>query len=106
MDTITEQLLAIESEAQEAMNDITKENAHLAFKAQEELERRVANIENEGAEAIRRLVLETERHTAARIAYVQDEYRIKGEEFESEFMNGRKILRGKIFHDVLYGDSV
>ena len=102
MDTITEQLLAIESEAQEAMNTIAKENSYLITKAKEDLSQRIARLETEGAEKIRRLVLETEKHTAARIARVQEEYRNKADAFEAEYRSGR--LRGKIFHDVLYGE--
>jgi len=104
MEAITEQLLAIEIEAQEAMKDIEKENAHLAHSAQENLARRIAAIENEGAETIKLLVCETEKQTAEKIAQVQEEYRVKEEVFKKEFLENRKKLRGKIFHDVLYGE--
>ncbi|MCL2578369.1 MAG: hypothetical protein FWE27_10070 [Defluviitaleaceae bacterium] len=100
--TITEQLLALESEAQEAMNDIAKENACLARQAQENLTKKIAAIESDGTEAIRLLVNEAETHTAARIALIQEEYRAKTEKLD--FTGKRENLRGKIFHDVLYGE--
>ncbi|MCL2224597.1 MAG: hypothetical protein FWB96_06495 [Defluviitaleaceae bacterium] len=103
IDTTTEQLLALESEAQEAMNDIAKESAHMAQQAQETLTTKIAAIENDGAETIRNLVNEAETHTAARIALVNEEYRTKSEDFKKVFEEKKEALRGKIFHDVLYG---
>jgi DNA anti-recombination protein RmuC len=100
----TEQLLSIESEAQEAMNDIAKENAALTHRAQENLAKRIAAIESEGADNIKRLVQESEKHTAARIAEIQEEFLNKSKSFEKDFRNARKNLRGKIFHDVLHGE--
>jgi len=100
--TITEQLLALESEAQEAMNDIAKENAILTRKTQENLAKKISAIESDGAETIRRLVNEAETHTAARIALIQEEYHAKTEMLHNAGQN--KNLRGKIFHDVLYGE--
>lgn len=96
-----EQLLALESEAQTAMHDIEKETAQVSRGAQERLARRIAAIEADGAEAVRRLVRESEKHTAARIAQVNEEFAAKSAAFEEEFR--RKNLRGKIFHDVLHG---
>ena len=100
--TIIEQLLAIESEAQEAMKDIEKENLRLNETMQENLSKRISAIENEGAEKIKRLVSEAENHTAERIAQIQEEYLIKAEGFENEFRIKEKAQRAKIFHDVLY----
>jgi len=104
MDRITEQLMAIESEAQEAMNAMTKENAHLARKAEEDLAIRIAQIEQGGAEAIRRLGREADSETAARIAIIEEEYMTKAEFLDSEFQANKKDLKKRIIRDVLYGD--
>ncbi|MCL1845305.1 MAG: hypothetical protein FWF77_05325 [Defluviitaleaceae bacterium] len=98
-----EQLLAIESDAQEAMNDIEKETAVLAQSAREGLARRIAEIEREGTEAIHRLAVEAELDTATQIARAQEEWREKNENLEKFFVENREKMRGKIFHDVLYG---
>jgi len=94
-----EHLLAMESEAHEAMADIAKETAELTARAEESLRGRVAAVEADSAKEIRQLVRECEEHTAAEIARVQDEYRLKTAAYKAEARN----LRGKIFHDVLYG---
>ena len=103
MDRLTEQLLAIESEAQEAMNAMAKESARLARKAEEDLAARIAKIEREGAEAIRQLGYDTEGNAAARIAEIQDEYRHKWKTFESDVQNARIDLRSRIVREVLHG---
>ena len=87
------------------MNDIAKECAILAARAQENLTKRIVGIENEGAETIRRLVQESENQTAARIVRVQEEYADKTAALEHDFQSARKNLRGKIFHDVLHGET-
>ncbi|MCL2357156.1 MAG: hypothetical protein FWC70_08370 [Defluviitaleaceae bacterium] len=98
-----EQLLAIESEAQEAMLDIEKETADLTHGAHEKLARRIAEIEREGADTVRRIASESERETAAKIALAQEEWREKNIRLEKSFTENRKKMRGKLFHDVLYG---
>jgi Skp family chaperone for outer membrane proteins len=98
-----EQLLAIESEAQDAMKDIAKENEQLTQKARQDLARRVAVIEHEGAEAIRRIVRETDTQTMEKIANKQAEFLAKTQAFEKDFEANKDKLRGKIFHDVLHG---
>ena len=100
-----EQLLAIESEAQGAMNDIAKETQHLTIKAREDLARHISAIEHEGAETIRRIVNETDVQTLEKITNMQEEYRAKTEAFKKDFEANKKKLRGKIFHDIVHGDA-
>jgi len=102
MNFTIEQLLALESEAQEAMKDIEKETADITKSTHESLSKRIAAIESEGAEKIKQLTIETENYTVERITQIQEEYRIKAEGFENEFRVKRKAQRAKIFHDVLY----
>lgn len=84
------------------MNDIAKETADLAKKARENLEKRVTEIEDDSAEAIRRIAKESEAHTAAKIAQIREEYLMKTEKLDADYEKNEKNLRGKIFHDVLY----
>lgn len=100
-----EHLLAIETEAQEAMHDIEKESAVIKQNAQENLARRIAEIEREGAETVRNFVRESEKDTAAKIARAREEWRAKNERLEKHFIENRKKMRGKIFHDILYGED-
>jgi len=104
MDKITEQLLAMESDAQEAMNTMAKENAHLARKAEEELAQKIAQIERNSAEAIRQLGREYEEDTATKIAAIQDEYDYKAKVLESEFLASKDESLKKIIHEVLHGE--
>jgi hypothetical protein len=102
---LTEQLLALESEAQEAMNDIAKETAHISQRAQESLAQKINAIESDGAETIRLLTNEAETYTAAQISLVQREFAKKSAELQKNRTAQQKILRGKIFHDILYGEA-
>ncbi|MCL2199440.1 MAG: hypothetical protein FWB80_10995 [Defluviitaleaceae bacterium] len=86
--TITEQLLTIESEAQEAIKDIEKQNAELTKAAQKSLQKKIAQIEAKGTEEIKRIAMESENHTARRIEEVKEKY------------------RKKMLHDVLYGGKL
>ncbi|MCL1883370.1 MAG: hypothetical protein FWF81_06445 [Defluviitaleaceae bacterium] len=101
MYSITEQMLALESDAQEAMKDIEKEIVFYTKNMQDSLAKRITEIESDGAETIKRLISETEKHTAARISQVQEEYLKKTTKFEKDFRLNEKKLRGKIFHDIL-----
>ena len=103
MDTIMAQLLTIESDAQEAMNTMAKENAHLARKAEEELAKKIAQVERNSAEAIRQLGRESDEVTAAKIAAIQEEYASKGKTLESEFLASKDEALKKIIHEVLHG---
>lgn len=95
--------MALESDAQQAMNDIAKENANITNRAREGLAKRIAAIESDGEDAIKRLLRESEDHTAKRIALIQEEYRAKEIALEENYKHNAESLRGKIFHDVLYG---
>ncbi|MCL1863316.1 MAG: hypothetical protein FWF78_07110 [Defluviitaleaceae bacterium] len=86
--SITEQLLAIESEAQAAIKDIEKQNAELTIIAQKKLQKRIAEIEADGKDEISLMAAETESHTARRIEEVKEKY------------------RKKIFYDILYGEGI
>ncbi|MCL2215691.1 MAG: hypothetical protein FWB91_01595 [Defluviitaleaceae bacterium] len=98
---IIKQLLAIESEAQEAMKTMATEMSRLTQKAGTGLAEKVAQIERDGAEAVRKLERDTAAETTARIAAIQEEYRHKWESFEREFQVGKKNLRSKIVREVL-----
>ncbi|MCL1842849.1 MAG: hypothetical protein FWF79_03475 [Defluviitaleaceae bacterium] len=100
MDTITEQLLAIEGEARAAMHSIEKENAQLSDKAEEALGQKIARLELEGEKRITQFIIEAEKDTAARIARIHEEYCIKSKTFIAD----EDAQRGKIFHDVLYAN--
>jgi len=104
MDRLTEQLMAIESEAQEAMNAMTKESAHLARKAEEDLALRIAQIEQGGAEAVRRLGREADGEAAARIAMVEEEYMNKVKLLDHEYKTNKNDIKRRIIRDVLYGE--
>lgn len=91
----------MESEAIEAMKDIEKETAEITARSRENLRRRITAIEADGTEEIRRIARETEEHTSAEIARVKEEYREKSGSVAKDFE--KKNLRGKLFHDVLYG---
>ncbi|MDR0273523.1 MAG: hypothetical protein LBI27_09430 [Clostridiales bacterium] len=86
------------------MKDIAKENAHFTKKAWENRQKKLDEIENEGADKIYQLVIETENHTSARILEIEEHYREKSKTQEKEFYAKRKSLSKKIFHDVLYGE--
>jgi len=103
MDTLIENLVAIEAEAQDAMHVIEKETAQLAQKAKDALNEKISKIEQYSEESIRRLIQETDQNTADKIAAIQAEYDHKWEAFESEFNSGKDELRAKMVHDVLYG---
>ena len=105
MHDITEQLLVIESDAQQAMNTIAKENAALSFKAEEDLARKISKIEFESVKAIKDLSREADIDAASRIERVKELYRCKGEILDSDFQNSKEMLRTKILREVLYGAS-
>jgi hypothetical protein len=98
------QLLLIEADAQKAMLNISKDNETVTLQAQERLKQRLAAIEKDGAEEIRRLVSEAETQTAAQISLAQEEFSAKSEAFTADFAAKRKALRGEIFHNILQGD--
>ena len=104
MDIITQKLLAIESDAQEAMNALAKEEAQLHQKIEADLARRVAEIENKGSQAIALLKQDSEAEKEARIARIKEEYKEKSREYTEIFNANRHEWREKILYDVLYGE--
>jgi len=104
MDTITQKLLAIESEAQGAMNALAKEKTRLAQKTQEELKRRMADVEFAADQEILQMRQLAEAEAVERISQIQADYIKKTEDFSEKLEAGKQTLRDKIIHDVLYGE--
>ena len=98
-----QKLLSIESEAQEAMNDMAKEELRIREKAKLDLQRRLAEIEAAGQRAIEKLRQDSEADCATKVAEIQAECQRKIQELQANFSEKRTEWRGKIFHDVLYG---
>lgn len=105
MDKVIEQLLVLESEAKEAMNAIAKEDTRIADKAREDLQRRIAEIEQQGIDTIKRLEEESERHFLAKIRGVQENYRVKEDELRRRYAMKKEDMLDRIMRDVLYGES-
>ncbi|MCL2285013.1 MAG: hypothetical protein FWC32_01455 [Firmicutes bacterium] len=101
---IIQKLLLLESEAQEAMRALEKEQALSAKKAEEDLSRRIAELEWEKDATIQKLEQSTEDETAEIIAIIEAEYKQKGSELITAFAANRDTWKGKIVQDVLYGD--
>ena len=104
MDIITQKLLAIESDAQEAMKALAKEEAELQQKIEADLVRRVDEIENKGNQAIELLKRDSEAEKEARISRIKEEYKEKSQAYTKIFNTNRHEWREKILHDVLYGE--
>jgi len=100
---IIQKLLLLESEAQEAMRALEKEHALLAKKAEEDLSRRIAELEWEKDAAIKQLAQTSQHKTAEIIAKIQAEYKQKGSELINAFAANRSTWRDKVVQDVLYG---
>ena len=96
-------LLTIETDAQEAMNAMIKEEAQIRRKIAADLARRVAEIEAEGKHALEMLHQDSSADTQAKIAKIKAEYAAKAQEFTSLFSANRYERRRRIFHDVLRG---
>lgn len=99
---IIQKLLQIESEAQDAMRMMEKEQADLAKKAETELAQRVLELENAKNANLEKLRHSTQEKTLAAIAKIEAEYKQKGSDLVKIFAENRTIWVDKIFNDVLY----
>jgi len=105
MDTITEQLLKIESDAQLAINAMSKENATLLFKADESLARKIARIEQECTEIVKSITREADEDAAAKITRLNNDYSYQVKMLDRNFENTKNELRAGVLHEVLHGTS-
>jgi len=100
---IIQKLLTIESEAQEAMNDLAKEESQLQKKTEAQLAARLAKIEREGGLALEKLKKQAGEAATARLAQIKADYQQKSQEFSETLHANQQQWQEKIFHDVLYG---
>jgi len=99
MDTIIEKLLTIESEAQEAINQMANEEARIRQKAQFDLEFHITKLEESAGREIEELRKENEEKYSIGIKQIQEKYRQKADEFYANTAHRRE----KVFNDILYG---
>jgi len=102
---IIQKLLFIESEAQEAMRILEKEQTNLSAIAEAELTSRVQELEDAKNSSIKEMYEAVEEKTLATIAKNKAEYEQKGSELQKVFAANKNNWGDKIFHDVLYGPS-
>ena len=98
---IIQKLLALESEAQEAMSAIAKEQTRLAQKAEEEVAQRVAEINKQADITIEQLLAEAD--ASERIDSLQEEYQKKETTLVESFEKHNRVWKERIVHDVLFG---
>jgi len=98
---IIQKLLALESEAQEAMSAIAKEQTRLAQKAEEEITQRVAEIEKQADITIEQLLAEAD--ASERIDLLQLDYKEKETALAGSFEKHNRAWKERIVHDVLFG---
>jgi len=99
---IIQKLLLLESEAQDAMRSIEKEQVLLAKQAKEDLILRIGELEREKDIAIKRLEQNTEEETTRVIAKIQAEYEQKRSELITAFAANHHTWRDKVTQNVLY----
>jgi len=97
---IIQKLLALESEAQEAMNAIAKEKTRLAQKAEEDLSQRIAEIEQNADVTIEQLLAEAD--ASERIEEIKTDYKGKEKVLEESFSANNRKWRERILYNVLY----
>jgi len=99
---IIHKLLLLESEAQEAMRTLEKEQAIMTRKAEEEISHHLAELENEKQVAFQNLAQDIQDETQAIIAKIQAEYEQKRGELVSAFTASRSAWTEKVVQDVLH----
>jgi len=99
---IIQKLLLIESEAQEAMRMLEKEKADMAKKAEDELTRRVLELEDAKNAKLCELRQTMEEKNLAAITKIEAEYEQKRSDLVKIFADNRKTWVDKIFYDVLH----
>ena len=98
-------LLLLETEANNAMRNIEKEQAYVAKKADEELQVRLSYVEQEKDEKIFNFSQALERETAESIAKIQAEYDLKESTLLSAFAHNRNRWNDNIVEKVLAFES-
>jgi len=98
---LIQKLLALESEAQEAMSAIAKEQTRSSQKAEEEIEQRVAEINKQADITIEQILAEAD--ASERIDLIQREYQKKETALEESFDKHNRVWKERIVHDVLFG---
>jgi len=98
---IIQKLLLLESEAQEAMKTLEKEQAYIAKKSEEELSQRIKELEWEKDATIQKLNQTTEAETAETITKIQAQYKQKESRIIAAFAANRITWRDEIVNDVL-----
>jgi len=97
-----QKLLLLESEAQEAMRTLEKDQATASKKAEDNLATKITRLEEENAAAIRELFHKTEAQTAIEIERIKADYRQRGSELQKAFAANRTIWVEKIINEVLF----
>ena len=99
---IIQKLLLLESEAQEAMRTLEKEQVLLAKKAEEDLAHRIAKIESEQNAAIKILEQRSQDETMAAITKIKADYKQKESDLIAAFAANRNTWKEKIVQEILY----
>ncbi|MCL2839183.1 MAG: hypothetical protein FWE05_00285 [Defluviitaleaceae bacterium] len=105
MDNLIEYLVAIETDAQDAMHVMVKETAELTRKAQESLAEKIAHIEQNTIHAIRQIEREADLDAARKITEIHEAYAHKWQTLENHFNVNKNELVEKITKEVLQGTS-
>ena len=104
MDIITQKLLAIESDAQQVMHALAKEEAQLQQKTMENLAQKMAEIEAHSIDAIEKMKCDAETEREIRADKIRADFAEKTQAYEALFNENKQIWREKIFNDVLFGE--
>jgi len=102
---IIQKLLSLESEAQEAMRTLEKEQAHLARQTDNQLAQRIAEIEGEKDTVISSMAQEVLQETQNAIAQIQAKYKQQGSELTDAFTANQSIWAEKVATHVLFGGA-
>jgi len=102
---IIHKLLLLETEANEAMRNIEKEQAYMAKKADADLQARLSLLEQEKDAKIHGFSQALERETAESIAKIQAEYELKESTLISAFASNRNRWKDEIVDRVLFHEG-
>jgi len=97
-----QKLLLLESEAQEAMRTLEKDQAAASKKAEDDLATKITRLEEENATAIRELIRKSEAQTTIETERIKADYRQRGSELQTAFATNRTLWVEKIIKDVLF----
>jgi len=99
---IIQKLLLLESEAQNAIRMLEKEQTLLSTKAEADLLQQMAAIEEEQDNILQKCTQDTAHHTATAIAKIQADYEQKGRELILAFTANHHMWKEKILHEVIH----